>query len=302
MFGGVLGRPPGGGRRTTAVVAVSSGVERSSLVLGENNSTRPEDAVNGENGDEGRGQSCSNGGEERYDCRHTFQNFEFENEEGDTAPYRCGSWECYCCGYSMRMNLVEEIGRICENRPEMRRMMTLTVDPKKAPDGSDEQHRYLTERWNALRTALSRRYDDFSFIWVREEGEKSETAHPHLHIIINQYVPQEWLSATWSELGGGEVVDIRYLDRVEKAAHYVGKYLTKNALSGLPDGIRRYGSSSDLELDVRGDGGESEDDWRLLMDDYQIYDGDKGPLRRGVSAADFVRQREWNGPQPPPDG
>lgn len=39
-------------------------------------------------------------------------------------------------------------------------------------------------------------------------------------------------------------MDIRQIERVEKAAHYIGKYLTKNALTGMPDGIRRYGSSS----------------------------------------------------------
>ena len=262
--------------------AVEDGAERSSLVLGKNNSTSPDDGEN-----------------DRYDCRHTYRNFEFENGEGDTAPYRCGSWDCYCCGYRMRMNLVEEIARVCESRPAMRRLMTLTVDPKKAPDDADEQHRYLTERWNALRTALSRRYEDFSYIWVREEGEKSETAHPHLHIIVNQYVPQDWLSSTWSELGGGEVVDIRYLDRVEKAAHYIGKYLTKNALTGLPDGIRRYGSSSDIDLDVRGES-DSDGNWRLLMDDYVITSLDgSGPLRRGVTPSDFAQQREWDGPVPP---
>lgn len=268
------------------MVAVSSGVEeveRSSLVLGKNNSTSVEDAEN-----------------DRYDCRNVYRNFEFESEGGDTAPYRCGSWDCYCCGYHMRMNLVEEIDRVCTSRPEMRRLMTLTIDPAKAPADPDEQHKYLTERWNALRTALSRKYDGFSYIWVREEGEKSESAHPHLHIIVNRYVPQEWLSAKWAELGGGEVVDIRYIERVEKAAHYLGKYLTKNALTGLPDGIQRYGSSADIDLDVRG--GEGSGEWSLMMDDYQIYDEDKGPLRRGVARDDFVRQREWNGPIPPPDG
>jgi len=278
-------------------VSVEDGAGRSSLVLGKNNSTSPKT--------DDTGQSE---GSDRYDCRHTYSNFRFEadaardgEDEPPTAPYRCNSWECYCCGYRMRQNLVEEIGRVCSSRPAMRRLMTLTIDPKKAPSDPDEQHQYLTERWNALRTALSRRYEEFSYIWVREEGEKSETAHPHLHIIVNQYVPQGWLSATWSELGGGEVVDIRKIDRVEKAAHYVGKYLTKNALSGLPDGSRRYGSSQDIDLAVR-DSGDSERSFSLLMDDYEITRKDGEPLTRGVVDADFVRQRQWDGPVPPDGG
>lgn len=242
----------------------------------------------------------------RYDCRDVYRNFEFEadtardgEEEAPTAEYRCGSWECYCCGYRMRMNLVEEIDRICGSNPEMRRLLTLTLDPEKAPDDDDEKHAYLTRRWNALRTELNDAYGDISYIWVREEGEESDDPHPHLHIIVDRYLPQSWLSSTWSQLGGGEVVDIRRIDRVEQAAHYIGKYLTKNALSGLPDGIRRYGSSQDITLNVRGDKGETERDWSLMMDDHVITDSAGEPLRRGVVAADFGQQKDWGGPVPP---
>jgi hypothetical protein len=252
---------------------------------------------------QGRGRVAAEEQLGRYDCREVFENMEFRAGDGDTAPYRCGSWECYCCGYRMRQNLVEEIERVCRDRPEMRRMMTLTLDPAKAPDDDDEKHRYLTERWNALRTELNDRYDGISYIWVREDGERSDDPHPHLHIIVDRYIPQEWLSRRFSALGGGEVVDIRYLDRVEKAAHYVGKYLTKEALSGLPDGIRRYGSSADLDLAVRGgDGDDDGRDWDLVIEDRTTTAvGTDEYLVRGVAPSDFVLQRRWGGPEPPPD-
>lgn len=287
------------------MVGVSGTAERSSLVLGCDNSTRPDAAETDGLRQSDLGEFVDRDENQRYDCRVTYRNFRHVNEEGGEAPFRCGSWECYCCGYRMRQNLIEEIGRVCAQRPEMRRMLTLTLDPSKAPADDDEKHRYLTERWNALRTALSRRYNgSISYIWVREEGEKSEDAHPHLHAIVDRYIPQAWLSATWSELGGGEIVDIRYLDRVDQAAHYLGKYLTKNALSGLPDGIHRYGSSSDLELDVRGGGDDDDRDWALVMDDYQTAPvASEGPLVRGVAPVDFIEQRRHGGPLgvPPPD-
>lgn len=137
-----------------------------------------------------------------------------------------------------------------------------------------------------------REIGSFSYIWVREE---QDSGLPHLHILVSRYLPQDWLSRRWEELGGGEIVDIRQIERVEKAAHYIGKYLTKNALTGMPDGIRRYGSSSDIDLDVRGTG-ESGDDrqWTLVMDDYQL--GDDEPLTRGVSRCDHVEQRQNGGP------
>lgn len=237
----------------------------------------------------------------RYDCRDVYSNFELESADGEVAPFRCGSWDCYCCGYRMRMNLVEEIGRVCRERSEMRRLLTLTLDPVKAPDSQEGKHAYLTRRWNALRTELVDEFGGLSYIWVREEG--GEGGLPHLHIIVNRYIPQGWLSSAWSELGGGEVVDIRRLDRVEKAAHYIGKYLTKDALSGLPDGCHRYGSSSDINLVVRSVQSGNQTDWRLMLDDYEVSPvGGDGPLRRAVSGCDFAQQREWGGPKPPPTG
>jgi hypothetical protein len=262
------------------VVAVSEAVGGPSLDLGKNNSTSSETDDN-----------------DRYDCREVYPNLQFVDEESNSANFRCNSWDCYCCGYRMRQNLVEEIQRVCRSHPDLSRLLTLTLDPSTAPRDQDLQHRYLTERWNALRTAINREHGDVSYIWVREE---QEDGLPHLHILVSRYLPQEWVSSRWSELGGGEIVDIRSIDRVEKAAHYIGKYLTKDALTGLPDGIRRYGSSQDLSLDVRGTSGESETSWELLIDDYEITGPDGEPLTRGVVSSDFVRQLEWGGPRPPP--
>jgi hypothetical protein len=261
------------------VVAVSrAGGSGPLLDLGKNNSTSPEDAENG-----------------RYDCREVYSNFEFEGPDEETAPFRCRSWDCYCCGYWMRCNLVEEIQRVTAERPELSRMLTLTLDPATAPDDQERQHYYITERWNALRTRLKREIGDFSFIWVREE---QESGLPHLHVLVSRYLPYEVVSTAFKQLGGGHVF-INQVERVEKAAHYVGKYLTKSALSGFPDGIRRYGSSADIDLDVRQSEGSSDDsEWSLLVADHlTTTDGD--PLRREVAKIDFVQQREWGGPVPP---
>jgi len=243
-------------------------VSGSSLDLGKNNSTAAETAEN-----------------DRFDCRDAYDDMFFAGPDGDTAPYRCDQWDCYCCGYRMRQNLIEEIKRITEERPQMSRLLTLTLDPENAPPDQEERHTYITERWNALRTRLKREVGDFSYIWVREE---QENGLPHLHIIVSRYLPQEIVSEAWAELGGGEIVDIRKINRAEKAAHYIGKYLTKNAMSGFPDGIRRYGSSADIELAVRGSD-DSVSDWELLIEDSITG------VPRDVVKADFVRDR------PPPN-
>jgi hypothetical protein len=282
------------------VVAVSGAVP--SLDDGKNNS-RTANAADTEQSTLGdhidQGNSAKN--PDRYDCRNIYRNMELESEDGETAPFRCNSWDCYCCAHRMRCNLVEELDRLVEERPELRRLLTLTLDPETAPDSADEQHRYLTERFNALRTELRDRYPGLSYIWIREEGDSN---NPHLHLLVDRYLPQSELSELSSRVGLGHVVDIRRVN-ARNAARYLTKYLTKGALHDLPDGARRYGSSADISLDVRGSGSDDDNgpEWRLMMDDYEISPvGGDGPLRREVTATDLWRQKKREGPlgTPPP--
>jgi hypothetical protein len=229
----------------------------------------------------------------RYDCRYVYQNMELEAEDGETAHFRCGSWDCYCCAHRMRMNFIEELERLVDERPELRRFLTLTLDPERAPDDQGEKHRYLTERFNALRTELNDRYDNLSYLWVREEGEGG---NPHLHLIVDRYMPQDELSALSRRVGLGEVVDIRRVN-ARNMAKYLTKYLTKGSMADLPKGARRYGSSQDIDLAVRGGSGDSRR-WDFVLDDYQnMREGE--PLRRSVDRMDLMIQREWGGPVPP---
>ena len=230
----------------------------------------------------------------RYDCREVYRNMEMEAEDGETAGYRCGSWSCYCCAHRMRHNFIEELERLVEQRPELRRFLTLTLDPETAPRNTEDQHRYLTERFNALRTELRDRYPGLSYIWVREEGESD---NPHLHLIVDRYLPQDELSMISGRVGLGEVVDIRRVD-ARNMAKYLTKYLTKGSMADLPKGARRYGSSQDITLNVRGGGGDSRE-WRLMMDDLVITTMDGDPLRRPVTRSDLAQQKEWRGPVPP---
>jgi hypothetical protein len=195
----------------------------------------------------------------------------------------------------MRMNFIEELERLVEERSELRRFLTLTLDPDKAPGDTDEQHRYLTERFNALRTELNDRYDGLSYIWVREEGESE---NPHLHLIVDRYLPQNELSMLSERVGLGEVVNIKRIS-ARNMAKYLTKYLTKGSMANLPKGARRYGSSADIDLEVRGGDGDSRD-WDLMMDDYLITNPEGEPLRRPVTRADLAQQKEWEGPVPPP--
>jgi len=229
----------------------------------------------------------------RYDCREVYRNFELEADDGETAEFRCDSWDCYCCSHRMRMNLIEEMERVVEERPEMRRFLTLTVDTD-APGSKAEKHRHITERFNALRTEINDRYPGLSYIWVRHEGD--ENGRPHLHLLVDRYLPQSMLSQLAQRVGLGEVVDIRRVD-ARNAAHYLTSYLGKGALASLPKGLQRYGSSSDISLDVRGGDGDDRN-WTLLMDDYEVspVSKEEAPLRRAVTKTDIWLQKQHGGP------
>ena len=186
------------------------------------------------------------------------------------------------------MSLIEEIERITEERPVMRRFLTLTVDAS-APVGRERQHEHITDRWNALRTELRDRYPGLSFLWVRHEGDERD--RPHLHLLVDRYLPQSELSMLSERVGLGEVVDIRRVD-ARNAAHYISAYLGRGALSHLPDGARRYGSSADIDLDPRSSSSDDDSEWMLAAYD-EVVDG-----WISASPGDFRRSRER---EPPPD-
>lgn len=264
-----------------------------SLVDGKNNSRDGlPDESNQSTLDEWSGRCDDQDG--RYDCRHVYMNMEMEAEDGETAPFRCKSWACYSCAHWMRMNLIEEIERLSVERPELRRFLTLTVDPEKVP-ASEDQHRHLTKRFNALRTEITDRYDDLSYLWVREEGESN---NPHLHFLVDRYLPQAEISMLADRVGLGEVVDIRRVS-ARNVAKYITKYMTKGALADLPKGIQRYGSSQDIDLAVRGSTDEPVRDWAVMMDDYTITTDDGEPLRRRATRQDIGLQKRWQSPVPP---
>lgn len=228
------------------------------------------------------------GDRHRPDCREDLDHLQFyDRESGETASYRCDSWDCACCGHRMKMNLLEGIDRTIQERPELSRLLTLTVDPSRFPDRA-AAHEEIGEAWNRLRSYIQKSYGRFSYIWVREE---QENGYPHLHVIVSRFLPQDEISAAWNRAGMGDVVDIRRVE-ARKAGHYVAKYLAKDAMANMPSGAHRYGSSADIELGVRGmpDGDEDDEsgDWALMA-----YDDVAG---RWVTATDgdFIRQ-------PPPD-
>jgi len=89
----------------------------------------------------------------------------------------------------------------------------------------------------------------------------------------------------------GEVVDIRQVS-ARKTGHYIAKYLAKDAMAHMPSGTHRFGSSADIELEVRGGSdGNEESDWRLMAEDAVTG------VMVEAAPGDFIRRE----PDPPPE-
>jgi hypothetical protein len=126
---------------------------------------------------------------------------------------------------------------------QLRRFLTLTLDPKKI---EGDPVRYLSRIFAKLRVYWWREYK-ISPQYIRIlEFQKNGT--PHLHILVDQYIPREWIKGAWVAVGGGYMVDIRYVD-VHNISRYVSKYVTKELLlSPAPPRSRRVTTSRGIKL------------------------------------------------------
>lgn len=131
----------------------------------------------------------------------------------------CGSWECAECGPAKARFMAIKARKGFEGREV--RFATLTA----AGHGSRvEQMKSLKAAWNRLRTNLTRDGNALKYCWVLECGHTG--GRPHLHILLDRFIPQRRLSYLAVRAGFGKIVDIR-LCRGSGAFNYVTKYLSK---------------------------------------------------------------------------
>jgi len=153
----------------------------------------------------------------------------------------CKSWGCKYCGTRRAKRYKHAIRTIAEQL-KLPRFVTLTLDPEKIEGDSVV---YLRETFNKLRTYLRRKFRCApKYIAVLEFHENGK---PHLHVLIDRFIEQAWLSAAWEAVGGGRIVDIRFVD-LQRISHYLAKYLTVDLLLSAPKGVRRVTSSRGIVL------------------------------------------------------
>ena len=138
----------------------------------------------------------------------------------------CQSYRCKRCRNPKLKKVRARIAQIATEH-KLTRMATLTLDPKRIPKGQ-RTDRYLRECWRKMRVSLAREFGaSIKFVGVLE-FHKSGAAH--LHLLVGQYISQRWLSEAWASIGGGRIVDIRYVD-VHRVSAYLSVYLAGDKVS-----------------------------------------------------------------------
>jgi hypothetical protein len=158
--------------------------------------------------------------------------------------------QSYRCGRCRNPKLKKVRARIAEiaTQHKLQRMATLTLDPSRIPKG-ERTDRYIRECWCKMRVSLAREFgESIVFVGVLE-FHKSGIAH--LHLLVGQYIPQGWLSKAWKAIGGGKIVDIRYVD-VHRVSAYLSVYLAGDkvakTLELLPKRARIFTTARSIVL------------------------------------------------------
>lgn len=109
---------------------------------------------------------------------------------------------------------------------------------------------YINYLWNKARTQITKRHP---MQYVRVVELHSDSVRPHLHLLVNRYIPWAIWQHVWTAAGGGSRIEIhRIRGKVDDATAYIMKYMTKAAYSANPSdwprGSRRIVVSRGLSL------------------------------------------------------
>jgi hypothetical protein len=180
-----------------------------------------------------------------------------QQADGTKAVVRlnCKCWDCSYCGPRKAKRYKHAI-RVTAEANGLARFVTLTLDPSKL-DGEDTVL-FINRTFAKWRVSLKRKFGVIPKYIRILEFQKNGNAH--FHLLIDRYVPEAWIKHSWSAVGGGRFVDIRYVD-LHRISRYLSKYLTKELLLSAPKRARRVTTSRSLHLIEKK---KNETSWTLL--------------------------------------
>jgi len=159
---------------------------------------------------------------------------------------RCKTWLCPRCSKKRARFYAERVFAGFEQSKVS--LLTLTMDHR---PGFDAAWDSIKPAWNRFRTAFTARFGRLRYVCVLEPQPGS--GFPHLHVLVDRYLPWEWLNAECERAGFGRIKDITYV-RGYAAYGYVLKYLRKpwsndaGTQAAVLRRMRRFTSSKGFDL------------------------------------------------------
>lgn len=133
--------------------------------------------------------------------------------------FRCKKWDCPKCRKYKAYLVRQKIDSNFSNKQCY--MLTLTYTRKLNPE---QTWKLLGPTWNRLRTFMTKKIGKFSYCRIVEPH--SDGQYPHLHIIIDRYIPMSLALSHLQKQGFGWVCHSQRISSAGASA-YVTKYLTK---------------------------------------------------------------------------
>lgn len=141
---------------------------------------------------------------------------------------------------------------VAANTPvEFTTMLTLTY-PNIEQDG-----KLVKKHLNHLLSLLRYHHPTLSYLWFLEWQRRGA---PHFHILVNVFVPKDWLSETWYRIVGSGNPDhlkagtkAEALRKKDGGKRYAVKYATKMYQKEVPEGYRNVGRMWGCSRDVKPD-------------------------------------------------
>jgi hypothetical protein len=119
-----------------------------------------------------------------------------------------------------------------------------------------------------MRVSLARKFgESLDYVGVLEF---TNAGTAHLHLLLGQFIKQEWLSDAWYAVGGGEIVHICVVD-VHRVTAYLSVYLTgdkvKHTLKLLPVRARIFTTSRSIRLWPK----KEKSEWWLRRENLETF-------------------------------
>lgn len=162
-----------------------------------------------------------------------------------TFPILCDRWECPRCGKIKAKRLRRKVRRSWGNK-EMRHLM---LSCNASAWNIETACKEINHSWDVFLKRLRRRWPHITFF---KALEFTKAGYPHLHILLDTYIPQHYISRLWKQLFRSPYVFIAQRPSIS-AIRYITNYATKWAAveSGFAClhfiyKLRRYSYSRDF--------------------------------------------------------